>query len=174
MDKSSFLSLLDKKLCYLVEPEKEKEISKYTSVIDNYINMGQSETDAVSSLGDVDALVTAIYLSHGLDYKKLNGSDGAISGDNNPFKNFYKLITSKDKKTAGNALLYFVYLILLVILLKVVFILIRDVSSSVFNDVISSPKFNKIYSLCFDLIYIVCAIILFWKLFKKKFGNNKK
>ena len=71
MDKKKFLDLLNNKLYYLVESEREKEINKYSSVIDNYVNMGQSETDAVNSLGNLEDLVLSIYLSHGLDYKKI-------------------------------------------------------------------------------------------------------
>ena len=48
MNKKDFLDFLDGKLYYLVDNVKSDEIRKYEQVIDNYVNMGQSETDAVS------------------------------------------------------------------------------------------------------------------------------
>ena len=78
MNKREFFNFLNEKLCYLVDNVKTEEIKKYESVIDNYINMGQTEETAISSFGDPEDLVKAIYLSHGLDYKKL--SDGKLSG----------------------------------------------------------------------------------------------
>ena len=112
MDKKKFIDTLNRKLDYLVENEKSKEVEKYVSVVDNYINMGQTEEDAISSLGNIDDLVTAIYLSHGLDYKKLYTGKVSGKGFIGSLKNFYNIITNKDRKAAGSALLYFLYLIL--------------------------------------------------------------
>lgn len=169
MDKNKFIETLNLKLDYLVETEKNKEIEKYKSVIDNYVNMGQSEVEAVSSLGSVDDLVSAIYLSHGLDYKKISTGKVTGKGLKIAFKNFYNAVTNKDKKVAGSALLYFLYLILLIILLKVVFIFIRDMGSQVFSDISVNSTVDKIYGIIFNVLYIASAILLFIKLFVKKF-----
>lgn len=169
MDKKKFLDLLNNKLYYLVESEREKEINKYSSVIDNYVNMGQSETDAVNSLGNLEDLVLSIYLSHGLDYKKIYSGKVSGKGFLVALKNFYSLLTNKDKKKAGNALLYFIYLILLVILLKVVFIFIRDIGLQIFDEIITNSIVDRVYSITFNVIYVACAILLFVKLFIKKF-----
>jgi len=169
MDKVKFLDFLNNKLYYLVDSEKEKEISKYSSVIDNYVNMGQSEVDAVATFGNPDDLVSAIYLSHGLDYKKIYSGKVSGKGFIGALKNFYNLLTNKDKKKAGNALLYFLYLVLLVILLKIVFIFVRDMGLQIFDDITTNSVVDRIYSISFNVIYIVCAILLFTKLFIKKF-----
>lgn len=169
MDKKKFIDTLNRKLDYLVENEKSKEVEKYVSVVDNYINMGQTEEDAISSLGNIDDLVTAIYLSHGLDYKKLYTGKVSGKGFIGSLKNFYNIITNKDRKAAGSALLYFLYLILLIILLKVVFIFVRDIGLQVFDEISSNSIIDRIYSITFNVLYIACAILLFIKLFTKRF-----
>lgn len=169
MDKGKFLDFLNSRLYYLVDSEKVKEINKYSSVIDNYVNMGQSETDAIASLGNPDDLISAIYLSHGLDYKKIYSGKISGKGFTGALKNFYSLLTNKDKKKVGNALLYFLYIVILIILLKIVFIFVRDIGLQIFDDIATNSVVDRIYSITFNVLYVICAILLFTKLFIKKF-----
>ena len=171
MNKKEFVDYLNTKLIYLVDSEKNKEIDKYVSVIDNYIKMGQTETDAVASFGDPNDLVTAIYLSHGLDYKKLYTGGTSFKGFKGALKRFFNIISGQDKKEAKNAILYVLYLILLVILLKIGFILVRDTLSTMIEDLLGNGIINKIYYLSFEIIYVLCAILVFVKMFTKKFKN---
>lgn len=170
MDKKGFIDFLTTKLDYLVENEKNKEIAKYTSFIDNFINMGQTEVDAVKSLGDPNDLVTAIYLSHGLDVRKLFGDNYSGKGIKAAFANFYKALTGQDRKKSRNALIYMIYLILLCVIVKVLFIFVRDELSSVFSFLTSSKVGDKIYYIFFEVLYIVTAIFIFIKSMKKRFN----
>lgn len=171
MNKKDFLSFLDEKLYYLVDNIKNDEIKKYELFIDNYVNMGQSEIDAIASFGDPEDLVKAIYLSHGLDYKKLY--DGKLSGKGikSSFKNFYTIVSGSDKKKMKTAILSLLYIVLLVALLKIVFIFVRDMGNTIFSDMFSSKTFSKIYDLTFEVLYILVAILVFIKMFTKRFGK---
>ena len=170
MNKKEFIGFLDGKLYYLVENARNQEISKYTEVIDNYVNMGQTEENAIASFGDPNDLVKAIYLSHGLDYKKLLSNKLSGKGIKNSFKNFYAIVTGSDKKKAKSAILSFLYIILLIILLKILFIFVRDLGLQVFNDIFSGKVFSKIYDISFEVLYIIVALIVFFKMFAKKFN----
>lgn len=170
MDKKGLTLFLEEKLVFLVDNEKTKEIKKYTDVIDSYVKLGQSEVDAVASLGDLDDLVLAIYLSHGLDYKKL--MSGKISGKGfiGALKNFFRILSSPDKKNARDAILYLIYLILIVVLMKVVFILLRDISFNIFNEIFSGNLFDKVYYILFEVVYIFSALLVFISSFIKRFS----
>ena len=168
MNKEAFVSFLEDKLFYLVENVRNEEINKYVTVIDNYVNMGQSEENAVATFGNPNDLVKAIYLSHGLDYKKIFGGKVSGKGLKNAFKSFYSMISGNDKKQMKNAIIYFLYINLLVVLLKVVFIFIRDMGSQMFTDLFSNHTFSKIYDISFQVLYIIVAVILFFKMFTKK------
>lgn len=170
MNKREFIIFLEEKLYYLVDNIKNEEIKKYENVIDSYVMMGQSEENAIASFGDPSDLVKAIYLSHGLDYKKLFGGKLSSKGLKNSFKNFYSIITGNDKKKLKNALLSFLYIILLIILLKVVFIFVRDMGNQFFSDIFGNGLASKIYDISFEVLYILVAIIVFFKMFTKKFS----
>ena len=171
MNKKDFIKFLDEKLFYLVDTEKEKEIEKYSNVIDSYINMGQTEEVALSSLGKPEDLVKAIYLSHGLDYKKIAEQKSSLKGFKGALKNFGRIITGFDKKKARSSLLYVLYLAVLVVLLKVVFIFVRDNGYNFFQELFTSSVFNKIYYAFFEVAYYITAVIVFIKMFTKKFNS---
>ena len=171
MNKKDFLSYLDSKLIYLVDTEKSKEIEKYSSVIDNYVSMGQTEEAAISSFGNVDDLVKAVYLSRGLDYKKIVENKTSIKGFKGAFKTFVKEIQGSDKKSAKNALLFMLYMVLLIIFLKVIFILVRDNGEGLFNGIFTGKYFSKIYYIVFEVLYVVTSIFVFMKMFTKRFSK---
>lgn len=171
MNKKVFLDTLSQKLCYLVDAEKNKELEKYEKVVDNYISLGQSEEEAVSSLGNVEDLIKAIYLSRGLDYSKLGTTKFTGQGFKNATKNFMNVLSGKDKKLIKSSLLYLVYLIILIILLKVIFIYAESVIGNFLSDALANVTFNKMYYLSFDIIYVICAVVIFAKMFTKKFTS---
>ena len=169
MNKKEFVDYLNDKLFYLVENEKNKVIEKYVSVIDNYVNMGQTEEQAIAAFGNIDDIVIATYLSHGLDYKKIADNKVSAKGLKGAVKNFFNIITGHDKKSARSAIFYLIYIILIAILVKVLFIIVRDQGSTIFSDLISSSVANKAYYAFFEVIYIIVAFILFIKMFTKRF-----
>lgn len=171
MNKKEFIKFLEEKLFYLVEPEREKEINKYSDVIDSYVNMGQSEEVALSSLGNPEDLVKAIYLSHGLDYKKVVEQKSSLKGFKGAIKNFGKIIAGFDKKKARNSILYVLYLLVFVVLLKIAFIFVRDNGANFFGEIFTNSVFDKIYYALFEVAYYITAVIVFIKMFTKKFNS---
>jgi len=170
MNKEEFIKYLDAKLSFLVDEERKKEIDKYSSVIDNYISMGQSEVDAIGTFGNPDDLVMAIYLSRGLNYKKLFGRNIVENSMKSAIKNFGKRVTGEDKKDARNSIIYLVYLVIFVILLKIAFIFVRDMGETLFLNAFNGISY-KVYGIIFEILYIVSAVILFIHLFKKRFSS---
>ena len=60
MTKTEFLNKLEKRLGAFEKPEIENWLKYYSEIIDDRIKDGQSEEDAVSSLGDIDAIIDEI------------------------------------------------------------------------------------------------------------------
>ena len=86
-------------------------------------------------------------------------------------KNFGKIIAGYDKKKARSSLLYVLYLVVLVVLLKVVFIFIRDNGYNFFQELFTNNVFSKVYYAFFEVAYYVTAVIVFIKMFTKKFNS---
>lgn len=60
MTKTDFLEELKKRLDIFGEDEKENWLKYYSEIIEDRIEDGQSEEEAVSSFGDMDAIITEI------------------------------------------------------------------------------------------------------------------
>lgn len=62
MNKAEFLKYLSDKLAELPASEVQKSLSFYSEIIDDRIEEGMSEGEAVGALGDIDAIVREIKL----------------------------------------------------------------------------------------------------------------
>lgn len=149
MTKETFLKELEKNLKYLSNETKTIELAKYESLA-NY---------------DLDPITEAnnIYQRLGLAIKinkktKFLDSVGTIINE----------LQSKDKKHITNILLFFLYLLFLLIILKIPFIYVRDITSSIFNNIFSDDTAYMLWSLLFELLYAITTIIVFIRLINKK------
>ena len=62
MDKLDFLLALDKRLDALPDADRRASLDYYTEILDDLIESGMTETDAVASLGSVDAIAEEILM----------------------------------------------------------------------------------------------------------------
>ena len=60
MNKLKFILELHDKLSFLSADDIEKSVEYYSEIIDDYVEDGLSEDDAVAALGDVDTIVSSI------------------------------------------------------------------------------------------------------------------
>ena len=60
MTKNEFLSALDARLTGLPEEDKQKSLSYYAEMIDDRVEDGMTEEEAVSALGNMDGIVKQI------------------------------------------------------------------------------------------------------------------
>lgn len=60
MTRTEFLNELEKRLCFFEKAEIENWLKYYGEIIDDRIEDGQSEQEAVDSLGDINAIINDI------------------------------------------------------------------------------------------------------------------
>ena len=70
MNKNEFLELLNKKLNTLSKKEKKERVSFYSEMIDDYIEEGLSEEDAINKIGDINEIVKSINIEVNTENKK--------------------------------------------------------------------------------------------------------
>lgn len=70
MNKNEFLELLNKKLNTLSKKERKERISFYSEMIDDYIEEGLSEEDAINKIGDINEIVKSINIEVNTENKK--------------------------------------------------------------------------------------------------------
>ena len=149
MDKEKFLKELKYQLRYLNKETIEEEIKNYENLSDYNL---KPEEEA-----------NKIYQKRGLNVKvtKKTSLFDAVSI-------IIDAIKCKDKKIITDLILFFVYIFILIILIKIPFIYIRDTISSIFSVLVSNDILYTIWSLTFELLYAITAILIFIRLMKNK------
>lgn len=149
---------LEKELQYLTDKAKEEEINKNKSRLDQE---------------EIKDIVNDIYLSRGLDIKKLKGN---IS--NNVFNDLVAVLNgfrNKDKATKKNMVIDIIFLILILILIKIPFDLARDIGYEYVELISTNNTLYTLWNLAFLLIYtitLICVAIVLIKNFNNKYLNN--
>lgn len=149
MTKEEFLKKLEKNLKSLTPEAKKEELL-------NYENLNDYNLDPIE-------IANKIYEKRGMNIK--------VTEEIKFLEAFSIIISSvqeKDKKKTGNIILFFLYLILLVIFIKIPFIYIRDIITNLFNNIFKNDLSYNLWFLIIEIIYAITGIILFIKLIKKK------
>jgi len=60
MTKKEFLSAIEKGVCGIPESDKEKSLEYYNEMIDDRMENGQTEEEAVADMGDIDGIIAQI------------------------------------------------------------------------------------------------------------------
>ena len=149
MDKEKFLKELKYQLRYLNKETIDEELKNYENLPDYNL---KPEDEA-----------NKIYQKRGLNVKvtKKTSLFDAIS-------KIIDAIKSKNKEIITDLVLFFVYIFILIILIKIPFIYIRDTISSIFSVLVNNDILYTIWSLAFELLYAITAILIFIHLIKNK------
>lgn len=70
MNKQEFITLLEKRLFQLPQVEKEHLLNYYNETIEDRIEDGMSETEAVSSLDSIEAIVKQVYAERNIQMEE--------------------------------------------------------------------------------------------------------
>lgn len=146
---------LRKELKYLTEEEIDKEIANYKDI----------------KAKDIKNVAKKIYLSRGIDYQKLNMN--IISELINEITSIYNIFKKQDKKGKINIILNIVYTIILLILMKVPFILVRDIGYDYLRILSTNKILFVLWNLIFLVLYTVTAFCAFIVLIRSFTSKNK-
>ena len=146
MNNNQFLKELNTNLKYLNKKNKQEELSKYN-------NIDVSNLDPIEEANKIYQR----YNSKVIIYPKITLYN-ALKTYINSFKS---------KKHLKEIILFILYLFLLLIIIKIPFIFIRDITLSYFSLSMNN-NFQVIWNLTFELLYAITTIIIFTKLIKNK------
>lgn len=149
MKKEEFLKELKYQLRYLNKNIQEEELKSYEN-LENY-NFKPEE------------IANSIYQKRGLNIKvtKKTSLFDSIS-------TIIDALKSKNKKVLLDLLFFFLYMFILIILIKIPFIYVRDIISTFFNVLVSNDTLYLVWNLTFELLYAITAILIFIRFIKNK------
>ncbi len=175
MKKEEFLKRLKKRLNILEEKEVEDIIKEYKGYIEEKMEAGSTEEEAVEAFGDVDELADELLKAYKVKVEKNEDPIGDFA--NKVVKIIDQLIEDFSKKTpkeiAGFVIEIFVILCLIALCHIPVSMLV-ELGSNVFN-ILSSPLnriFYTIWNFVLEFAYFILAIVVFARIFKIRYLQN--
>jgi hypothetical protein len=155
MDKKTFINELTINLKHLTNEIKAEEIAKYNEL----------DTNKLDPIEEANK----IYKNHGLNITVTKKTSFI-----NSMTILVDILKSNDKKKISNVLLFFLYLIFILIIIKIPFIYVRDITSSIFNNFLSNELAYSIWYLLFEILYAITTIITLINLIKNKANQIEK
>lgn len=176
MNKEEFASRLETSLDIFEDSVKKQEIGNYLKKIEEREKNGESEEEIIKSFGTITEITETILKSHGINPKKLSKKNGFIYKQfEELFQVIHHVIDEMSKNDFQNNLkiiLDLLILIAFICLLKIPFILVRNLGDSLITN-LNITFMSGIWGLIVDIIYIIVALVVFMNIFNKYFKNIK-
>lgn len=158
--KEEKLKKLEHELRFLQTDERKKELASYEAGIEGNVK--------------VKDLAREIYQKRGIDYSKLKG--GIFDNVGDTVTEFGTLFKNKTGDTKRKMIIDIIYIVILSVLIKVPFDLVRDIGYEYIELLSSNGTVFTLWRLAFLLLYtivLLCTIIILIRSFNKKYRNAK-
>ena len=117
-------------------------------------------------------LAKEIYLRRGIDYTKLN--KGFFNSIINTITDLSTIFKNKDSKVKRKMIVEIIYIVLVLLLLKIPFDLIRDVGYDYIDLLSTNNTYYVLWNVLFLVLYtivIFCTFIVLIRNFNNKYKN---
>ena len=176
MNKEEFVRRLETSLDIFEDSVKKQEIENYLKKIEERTKNGESEEEIIKSFGTMTEITETILKSHGINPQKLSKKNGFIYKQfEELFQVIHHVIDEMSKNDFQNNLkiiLDLLILIAFICLLKIPFILVRNLGDSLITN-LNITFMSGIWGLIVDIIYIIVALVVFMNIFNKYFKYIK-
>ena len=171
MKKQQFLSQLRQKLDVLEDKEIEDIISEYAGYIEEKVNRGLTEEEAVKELGDINEIANDLLQAYKVKPKESNYLNRFINKVSQMFDYFLNELSNKSGKDILKLIVEICLIIFLIMIFRIPFLLVKDLGWNIFEGLASpiSNIFYGIWSFIVEASYFVLAIILFIKIIEKRY-----
>ncbi len=171
MKKEEFLKKLSKKLAILEESELDDLLKEYEGFIEEKMQAGFTEEEAVKSMGDIDELARELLKAYKV--KQPNNKDffrNFIDTLLDTIEEIIDIFATKDFKDIVKFILELLVIFLAIYLCKIPFYILEMMGNTIFKNLTFGFKiFSNFWTLAIELIYLVFAIIFFVKIFESRY-----
>lgn len=176
VNRSSYLQAFKDGLHLFEESYQQSKVLDLDDKISKMIKNGKKEEDVLQELGDVSHLIQQVYKENHVDYQSYLHKKGFFVQKFEQLSvvvNHVIEVMSQNSAKANVKILFDIFILLILIsIIKIPFILVRDLGDSVL-DFLASPLLINIWHLVMELIYIVVAVVVFLNIFRKWVANLK-
>lgn len=179
MKKKEFLNKLEKKLTILNSSERKKVLKSYENKIDELIEKGQDETDAISSLESIDNIVKKVLASYSIntEYQDNNFSLSDFFSDlTKKAKDFLTSIFNGSIEELLNFLLKILILFIFIVIFHIPFSLIRElvIHFLEFLPSVIKDSFIILWRIFVEFSYIIISALILFSNLKSDFKYFRK
>lgn len=179
MKKKEFLNKLEKKLTILNSNERKKVLKSYENKIDELIENGQDETDAISSLESIDNIVKKVLASYSIntEYQDNNFSLSDFFSDlTKRAKDFLTSIFNGSIEELLNFLLKILILFIFIVIFHIPFSLIRElvIHFLEFLPSVIKDSFIILWRIFVEFSYIIISALILFSNLKSDFKYFRK
>ncbi len=178
MKKVTFLRKLKQKLSILEPTELEDILSEYKEYIEEKMESGMTEEEAVSSFGDVEELGTELLKTYRRKMKK-TPQDPIGDFSKKVMSVINEVLTDLSEKSTPEIVKFFLemcFIVLMILLFRIPFSLMISLGRDIFN-ILSSPL-NRIFFLIWRFVlefsYAIISIVVFVRIFDRRYLQNKE
>lgn len=171
MNKEEFLNKLRKRLDVLEDKEIEDIISEYEGYIEEKVSRGLTEEEAVKELGDFNEIVSDLLAAYKVKEQESNVLNRFINKVSSGFDYLLNELSNKSGKDILKFVIEICLIIFLIMILKIPFLLIKDLGWHIFNGLASpiADIFYGIWSFIVEISYFIIAVILFIKIIERRY-----
>lgn len=176
MNRNRYLQAYKDGLSIFEESYSQEKVLELDARITKLTETGKSEEEALSNLGEVDKLIEKVYFDNHVRLTKTSKKDNFFTtkaeGLWEVVNHVIDVMSKNSAKANGKIILDILILIFLVCILKIPFILVRDVLERLVSFLAMPILFNLVHFLI-EIIYIILAVVVFLNIFKRWFQNLK-
>lgn len=178
MKKEEFIKELREKLDILEENEIEDIIEEYSGYIDEKIQNGQTEEEAIKDFGDIDELTTELLKAYKINVNKSKNEKNFWTTIVDKFSDFMDniilLLEEKSSKDIIKMIFEIAIIILGICLCKIPFHILDQIGYNVFipfHNALGEGLYS-IWNLIIECAYLIFALVLFAKIFEQRYLRN--
>lgn len=173
MKKEEFINKLRKKISILDQKEIDDIISEYEGYIEEKMNEGMSEEEAVKAIGNINEIADDLLSAYKIN-SNYNSGKNIISYIIDKFVSFVDLIIkifdTRGPKEFFKIFVKTVLLLIIIGILKLPIDILLDFTKDTFLELgytVGMYVF-KVLTIFVNIIYVILAVMLFVKVFKEK------
>lgn len=172
MKKEEFIKKLRKKLEILDDNEIEDIVSEYEGYIEEKVNRGLTEEEAVSELGDFNEIVSDLLAAYKVkEPKSTTTFNDIINKISKYIDSFMDSISNKSGRDILKLIIEILLILILIWICKIPFGIMKDLGWNLFHE-LSYPigrVFYGIWAFLIELCYFILAIVMFIKIIDKRY-----
>ncbi len=178
MNKEEFEKKLREKLNLLETSEINDIIEEYMGYINEKIENGATEEEAIKDFGDLDELARELLKAYKINVERPTKEKNILNTIADTFllwmERFIKLFSNKSGKEVLRIIIELGIILLIISCCRIPFYFLENIGFdmfSIFQNQLGMGLF-RIWKFLLELIYLISAVVLFAKIFEKRYLND--